>query len=69
MQQGVEPFRVRVSRLGAGYLAESEALRISVGGASITDAAEKARQAAMNVFQDVLNAPLPATLFVRIARS
>lgn len=66
MQQfSVEPFRVHVSRLGSGYLAENEPLQITLGAETPEDAAEKLRLIAMDIFSSA-RAPLPSTLFARI---
>jgi hypothetical protein len=64
--ENLEPFRIHVSRLGSGYLAESEQLALSIAGNSAADATEKAREAAADIISDVLQAPLPGTLFARI---
>jgi hypothetical protein len=61
----VEPFRVRVTAAGNGYLAEANNLDIAVGGSSPAEAAEKARAIASELMCGSHEKP-PATLIVRI---
>lgn len=61
-----EPFRVSVIPIGQGYLAESKSLSISAGGASASEATEKARSMALEVLAQHRLATMPNTIMVRI---
>lgn len=63
-----EPFRVHVIQAGTGYLAENSALSISVGGATVAEAVEKARAVALQVLAPCGPRNLPSTLMARIDR-
>jgi hypothetical protein len=66
MQQfNVEPFRIHVSRIGAGYLAENEPLQITLGADTASEAAEKIRTVAADILASA-QTPLPSTLLARI---
>ena len=61
-----EPFRVSVTPIGRGYLAESRSLSISAGGASAAEATEKARSIACEILTQHRIGTIPSTIMVRI---
>jgi stage V sporulation protein SpoVS len=61
-----EPFRVSVIPIGRGYLAESKSFSISAGGASASEATEKARSIACEILTQYGIATMPSTIMVRI---
>ncbi|HEY8297422.1 MAG TPA: hypothetical protein VIG32_05320 [Candidatus Baltobacteraceae bacterium] len=56
--------RIHVTRLGNGYIAESQ-MDIAAVGATAEEAVENARRMAIDLF-DSFSTPYPATLIVRI---
>jgi hypothetical protein len=61
-----EPFRVNVIPIGRGYLAECKSFAITAGGASASEATEKARSIALEILALYRLGALPATIMVRI---
>jgi len=62
----MDPFRVRVTPLGKGYMAESRDPVVTAMGASAEEAAENARLMAMDLLKAFASRSYPSTLIVRI---